>query len=566
MALSDIGIKARLYSGFGALVVACAGIAGFATYQQLTIQGQVTKLGLIGENTARVLQISADLQALRRANLRYIYDADEASYIEAGERETSATRLLVEAAKTTVLEERRKVYSEVEANVGHLRAGRDELGVIVKKMTTGKALLLTEGDRLAAEAAKLVETYRISSRDPIILQAAEDFETSLLKMQVENWRFLATRDAAGIARFKSSLDQARLQAEKLQKFVLSEPISTALDSINGRLLAFGTAFDTTSSSVLRSDEIWSKELRAISSRNTAALAKAESALKQDFAAVKERSDEMVASTTMLQEIIAGLSLALGGILAFFVARAILRPIQGMTEAMTKLAGGDLRIEVPALDNKDEIGGMAKAVVVFQKAAIEKLRLEQEAIVERERNEVAQRRAQEEAIAGERELVSNSIGAGLAKLAAKEVTFRLTNALPEAYRSLQNDFNNALEQIEAALRNLSASTETINAGTQELSAASDDLSRRTEQQASSLEETAAALNEITETVRKTAEGAREARDVVAMARTDAEQGGVVVERAIEAMGKIEKSSLEVLRSSALSTKSPFRRIYWRSMPA
>src|SRR4029079_6073937 len=36
----------------------------------------------------------------------------------------------------------------------------------------------------------------------------------------------------------------------------------------------------------------------------------------------------------------------------------------------------------------------------------------------------------------------------------------------------------------------------------------------------------------------------ARDVVAMARTDAEQGGVVVERAIEAMGKIEQSSLEV----------------------
>ena len=51
------------------------------------------------------------------------------------------------------------------------------------------------------------------------------------------------------------------------------------------------------------------------------------ALKQDFAAVKERSDEMVASTTMLQEIIAGLSLASAGILAFFVARAILGPIQ-----------------------------------------------------------------------------------------------------------------------------------------------------------------------------------------------------------------------------------------------
>jgi HAMP domain-containing protein len=444
MSLSGIGIKARLYSGFGALVFACAGIASFATYQQSAIQGQVTKLGLIGENTARVLQISVDLQALRRANLRYMYDADEASYIEAGEREASATRLLGEAAKTTASEERRKTYSEVEANVGQLHAKRDELGVTVKNFTTGKALLLSVGDRLAAEAAKLVETYRTSSRDPVIMQAAEDLETSLLQVQIADWRFFATRDAAGIARFKSSLDQARLRAEKLQKYILSEAVSTALDSINSQLLSLGTAFDATSSSVLRSDEIWSKELRAIAARNTTALATAETALKQDFAAIKERTDEMVASTALLQEIIAGLSLVLGGILAFFVARAILRPVQGMTEAMTKLAGGDLRIEVPALENKDEIGGMAKAVVVFQKAAIEKLRLEQEAIVERERNEVAQRRAQEEAIAGERELVSNSIGAGLAKLAAKEVTFRLTDALPEAYRSLQSDFNNALE--------------------------------------------------------------------------------------------------------------------------
>lgn len=154
MSLSGIGIKARLYSGLGALVVACAGIASFATYQQWAIQGQVTKLGLIGENTARVLQISADLEALRRANLRYMYDADEASYTEAGEREAIATRLLKEAAKAIASEERRKIYSEVEVNVGQLRAKRDELGETVKKLTTGKAMLLAAGDRLAAEAAK----------------------------------------------------------------------------------------------------------------------------------------------------------------------------------------------------------------------------------------------------------------------------------------------------------------------------------------------------------------------------------------------------------------------------
>ncbi len=108
---------------------------------------------------------------------------------------------------------------------------------------------------------------------------------------------------------------------------------------------------------------------------------------------------------------------------------------------------------------------------------------------------------------ERALVANSIGAGMAKLAAKDLTFRLTDDLPEAYRKLQADFNAALEQLEQAVQGVKASTQASNSGTQEISTASNDLSRRTEQQAASLEETAAALDEITATVKQDRRGRR-----------------------------------------------------------
>jgi hypothetical protein len=42
----------------------------------------------------------------------------------------------------------------------------------------------------------------------------------------------------------------------------------------------------------------------------------------------------------------------------------------MTSAMTKLAAGDTESEVPARDNTDEIGEMARAVEVFRQQAIE----------------------------------------------------------------------------------------------------------------------------------------------------------------------------------------------------
>ena len=56
--------------------------------------------------------------------------------------------------------------------------------------------------------------------------------------------------------------------------------------------------------------------------------------------------------------------------AIVLARGISRPVTGMTEAMTALAGGDMKVEIPAIERKDEIGEMAKAVQVFRDKAVE----------------------------------------------------------------------------------------------------------------------------------------------------------------------------------------------------
>ena len=142
-------------------------------------------------------------------------------------------------------------------------------------------------------------------------------------------------------------------------------------------------------------------------------------------------------------------------------------------------------------------------------------------------------------------VANSlIGGGLAKLAAKDLTYRMPDTMPEAYRSLQVNFNAAIVQLEEAMQSVTEGMDTIHAGTQEISIAADDLSRRTEQQAASLEETAAALNEITTTVKKTAEGAVHANEVVAATKGDAEKSREVVRKAVEAMNGIEESSQQI----------------------
>src|SRR5260370_14424257 len=72
-------------------------------------------------------------------------------------------------------------------------------------------------------------------------------------------------------------------------------------------------------------------------------------------------------------------LALLGLCAWPIARSIVRPIRGLTTAMTMLADGDTATLVPETERRDEVGAMARAVGVFKTNMIEAdgLRLEQE---------------------------------------------------------------------------------------------------------------------------------------------------------------------------------------------
>jgi methyl-accepting chemotaxis protein len=150
----------------------------------------------------------------------------------------------------------------------------------------------------------------------------------------------------------------------------------------------------------------------------------------------------------------------------------------------------------------------------------------------------------EALAKERATVAKAIGAGVAKLAAKDLTYRMRDEMPDAYRQLQDDFNAAVLQLDSAIAVVAGGADAISSATREIAAAADDLSRRTEQQAASLEETAAAIQEITTTVKKTAEGAAEAHRVVSTTKGEADKSGEVVRRAVEAMSRIEKSSQNI----------------------
>ncbi|MFZ4808187.1 MAG: methyl-accepting chemotaxis protein [Hyphomicrobiaceae bacterium] len=139
-----------------------------------------------------------------------------------------------------------------------------------------------------------------------------------------------------------------------------------------------------------------------------------------------------------------------------------------------------------------------------------------------RAQAEQREAEAAAIRVERQTVAMSFGTALKKLASKDLTYRLSGQVPEAYVQLQADFNAAVSQVEEALHEVQQSAEAITVGAGQISTASDDLSQRTEQQAAKLENSSVVLIDIARQIEATAADAGAANKVV-QSTTDAMTG-------------------------------------------
>jgi methyl-accepting chemotaxis protein len=272
----------------------------------------------------------------------------------------------------------------------------------------------------------------------------------------------------------------------------------------------------------------------------------EDRLTADFAAVvREAASEARWSFWSLVALFVVL-LAVTGAMSIVVILSITRPIGQLVAAMGELAQGHNAIEVPGVERGDEIGTMAKAVLVFRDAAVEKIRLEgqtaeqaREAEAERRRNAEAQARAAEEQAAAVKALAD-----GLTRLSEGDLRVRLDEGFTETYAQIRDNFNTTIAQLQETIQSIATSTREVASTAGEISSSTTDLSQRTEEQAASLEQTSASMEEISATVKKNAENAQQANQFASGTREVADRGGAVVAQAVSAMARIEESSRKI----------------------
>jgi methyl-accepting chemotaxis protein len=111
-------------------------------------------------------------------------------------------------------------------------------------------------------------------------------------------------------------------------------------------------------------------------------------------------------------------------------------------------------------------------------------------------------------------------------------------------SLLHGIAELCSQLGGLIHNVHASSEQVDRAAQELDSTMNELSERTNNQAASLEQTASSMEQMLATVRQNADNAHHANELAAAARSQAEAGGQVVNRAVQAVSAIHDSSRRI----------------------
>jgi methyl-accepting chemotaxis protein len=224
------------------------------------------------------------------------------------------------------------------------------------------------------------------------------------------------------------------------------------------------------------------------------------------------------------------------------------PIGQITGAMRRLAEGGLDTKINGEGRVDEIGEMARALGVFKQNALSKIEIENRSEAERAQAEEERRRNDLEKQEIDRQInfAVNALASGLGRLAKGDISETIDTPFTGRLEQLRTDFNQSLEHLQDTMTQIRSNTYMIQRNAAEMSSAADQLAKRTEQQAASLEETAAAVDEITVTVKQSAEQAEQANTIVADTKGRADTSSVVVASAIDAMGRIEDASGQIVQ--------------------
>jgi methyl-accepting chemotaxis protein len=463
-------VSTRVFGGFAVVLVLLAALAATAVTQFRAIDRAVSSAARINTTALAVTELESGFANARRDVARYVdLGGDQ---IRGSVREAFATqaRQLESIIPRFVAPERAAMARQIQ---GLLREYEQNFAAIVTARATRTTVLEQQMNVLGLEARQAITGVMERSF------ARGDFEVSALAgvaqqtlglIRLEANRLMDHADPAVLARFGERAAIFLRDIEATEARTTDAGDLAALRAVRPLAERYVAAVRQGAAAEEELNRLVDTVGAGIANRINDLFTTLTEAQARAVAAINTSVDETVESTITLMIGLGAGAVALGLLLAWGIGRGIVGPVTGMTSAMTELAAGKLETEIPARENTDEIGAMAKAVQVFKDNAIAVKRMEEEA-------KAAAIKAEAEKKAAMRKLADDfetAIGGVVQAVSAAATEMQGSAKSLTATADLTS---RQATTVSAATEQASANVQTVAAATEELAASVSEISRQ-----------------------------------------------------------------------------------------
>ncbi len=504
----QLGIRARLFLAFGAIAgtTVLASLAawlllsrtgalldGVATHNlpemvatfglandAQTLSGDAPKL-LDSPTQAERLRLFQSLNqdqatVARRLDSLSTFEVDQAS-IEAERQLTQAMRDKLTALDRAV-ETRITLTARREAAMAAVTAGQERVIDILRPVGaqahTDIAMMSMSGGGNPSEATRTLLSL-VSKAVPLV-EGFADLQSSVTLASGLLARAVLAQDPAAVAAAEKEFAELADHIGETLDIVEALQSTAGLRDAVAHLLARGKGEDGVFA--LREGELRARETgQALSSETNAAAASltAEVARRagqvgQDARAATDRSHGSIAFGIAVMLAIAGVSVV-GAVLVvwLYIGRSLVARVTGLRAAMARLAEGDLSADVTGQQHADEVGDMARALLVFKDNARHAHRLRATA----DEAHALKERRQAETDRYTRDF-GTSTGGVMANLARSAATMRDTaSEMSQAAQRTRDRASAVAEGASASAANLAA----VASASEEMSASINEISQQ-----------------------------------------------------------------------------------------
>ena len=233
--------------------------------------------------------------------------------------------------------------------------------------------------------------------------------------------------------------------------------------------------------------------------------------------LKRDGDAVLAETGFLMTllwVLLGVGIGVAVTVVYLTNRSIVPPILEMVGAMGRLAGGDHSVAIPATDKKDEIGLMARAVLIFKENMIKAKEL-----ADKEAEAIKARIARAARVNELTQAFDASISSVLRSVSSASTELQATAS---SMTATAEETSNQATAVAAATEEASTNVQTVAAASEELASSVTEIGRQVAQSAAIAQKAVEEADRTNMTVQGLYEGAASIGDVVKLINDIASQ--------------------------------------------